>query len=166
MFRPSVRLPVLTALIALGALAFASPAGAQYYNQGFNSGISNSTTSAPALGSGYEGANAFAPAPTVPSGPVAAPAPRAGQEASTAFNGRRAHVTINTPEDAVVWFDGVKAKHEGAEHRFRTARLAPNRQVRYTVRARWTDENGKQVERSKTVRVRSGQNAVVDFAEE
>lgn len=76
-----------------------------------------------------------------------------------------AFVTVNAPESADVWFAGIKATKEGPKHKFRTKPLDPGRKYNYNVKAKWTNEDGKEFEKTKVVSVRAGKRAVVNFAE-
>src|SRR5262249_10900733 len=104
------------------------------------------------------------PAPAASTNAPASNSLPGGEQATTSPT-QRASVTIHAPESAQVWFAGVKATKKGAKHDFRTQPLNPQEQTSYTAKARWTTEDGKQVVRSKTVRLHGGQHAVVNFGE-
>jgi len=70
-------------------------------------------------------------------------------------------VTVTLPrEDAQVWFDSSATQQRGMERTFGTPAL--QQAGTYTVKARWM-ENGRPVERQRSVRVQPGQAVRVDF---
>jgi uncharacterized protein (TIGR03000 family) len=73
-----------------------------------------------------------------------------------------AHITLNVPPDAEVWFDGVKTQQAGPTREFVSPPLTPGQAYTYRVRARWT-ENGKPVEQERDIRVRANQQTVETF---
>lgn len=85
----------------------------------------------------------------------------ATDEASAAR--KRARVTVHAPSDAEVWVGSRKATSEGEDITFRTKPLLVNKTYRYKVRARWTTEDGDEVNRAKTVILRGGKRVSVDF---
>jgi uncharacterized protein (TIGR03000 family) len=77
--------------------------------------------------------------------------------------GGTARVKVTLPDaDAQVWFEGQLTRQRGTERGFVSPRLDPGQEYLYDVRARWT-ENGREVERTRTVRVRADGVATVDF---
>jgi uncharacterized protein (TIGR03000 family) len=76
--------------------------------------------------------------------------------------GSTARVRVVVPEDAKLWFDGAETRQAGAERVFETPTLKTGKEYRYELKARWT-EDGKPVERSKSVYVRAGRESVVDL---
>jgi uncharacterized protein (TIGR03000 family) len=80
-----------------------------------------------------------------------------GQEGGTA------RVKVTLPDaDAQVWFEGQLTRQRGKERGFVSPQLDAGQEYVYDVRARWT-ENGREVERTRTVRVRADGVATVDF---
>jgi len=73
-----------------------------------------------------------------------------------------AHVTVNVPADARVWFEDTLTKSTGTVRRFDSPPLTPGERYTYQVRARWND-NGKEVTQTQQVEVRAGANVRVDF---
>ena len=73
-----------------------------------------------------------------------------------------ATININVPVDARVWFDDYLTRQSGEQRVFETPPLLPNRTFTYTLRVRWMDK-GKPMEETRTVEVRAGQRAQVDF---
>jgi len=72
--------------------------------------------------------------------------------------------TVILPDrDGQVWFDDVSTQQTGAERYFYTAPL--DKEAAYTIKARWMD-NGKPVDRQRTIKVRAGQTQTIDFRSE
>jgi uncharacterized protein (TIGR03000 family) len=110
----------------------------------------------PNYGPGYYGP-AY-PAPPVIAGPQIFPAPTA-----VAPTPAKATVLITAPEGAEVWLGTVKTTKKGPEYKFRTKPLDPSLSYKYTVRARWTAQDGTRIDRADTVVVRAGKKTVVKF---
>jgi uncharacterized protein (TIGR03000 family) len=73
-----------------------------------------------------------------------------------------ASVSVRVPADAELFFDGGKTVQKGALRTFVTPPLQPGKEFRYAVKARW-QEGGKTVEKTREVRVRAGQDVLLDF---
>jgi uncharacterized protein (TIGR03000 family) len=73
-----------------------------------------------------------------------------------------ARVTVLLPSEAVLSFEGVRMPQTGSFREFVTPALATGRDYTYHVRAGWT-ENGQDVTREQTIRVRPGERTDVDF---
>lgn len=73
-----------------------------------------------------------------------------------------AHVRVQVPTAAEVWFDGQATKQQGAERVFVSPSLKSDTAYLYEIQARWMD-NGKPVTSTKSVRVQAGKWATVDF---
>jgi len=73
-----------------------------------------------------------------------------------------AHVTVNVPTDARIWFDGTLTTTTGSVRRFDTPPLESDAQYAYDVKASWND-NGREVTQSQTVKVTAGANVNVRF---
>jgi uncharacterized protein (TIGR03000 family) len=73
-----------------------------------------------------------------------------------------ARVTVLLPSEAVLTFEGVRMPQTGSFREFVTPALATGRDYTYHVRATWT-ENGEDVTREQTIRVRPGERTDVDF---
>ncbi len=78
---------------------------------------------------------------------------------------RSALVEVRVPPDAQVWFDGDATRQRGSDRLYTSPPLDQGQTYSYQVKARWS-QNGKPVERTKTVRVRAGQRAMVDFGQQ
>jgi uncharacterized protein (TIGR03000 family) len=73
-----------------------------------------------------------------------------------------AEMTVVVPANAEVFFDGAPTTQKGTERLFVSPALEPGKKFSYDVLARWK-ENGKAVERSRTVGVASGASVRVSF---
>jgi uncharacterized protein (TIGR03000 family) len=73
-----------------------------------------------------------------------------------------AHVTVNVPADAQVWFDDRPTTTTGAVRHYETPALAPSSHYAYEIRARWND-NGREVTQTQKVDIRAGASVRVDF---
>jgi uncharacterized protein (TIGR03000 family) len=74
-----------------------------------------------------------------------------------------AMVHVQVPRDAELWFGGDKTSQTGPTRDFVTPELKQDKNYFYTLKARWTDDDGKAVERTKRVQVRPGARIMVDF---
>jgi uncharacterized protein (TIGR03000 family) len=76
-----------------------------------------------------------------------------------------ARVTVRLPHpDAEVWVEGRLTRQTGTRREFVSPPLSADTNYDYELRARWT-ENGRAVERTRTIHVRAGGSADVDFAD-
>jgi uncharacterized protein (TIGR03000 family) len=97
---------------------------------------------------------------TTPDGRISLYPPDLGIEADPATTAR---VTVNVPDpNAQLWFNGVPMPQRGTSRTFTTPSLTPDTPYHYIVRASW-QENGRTVERTRTVDVTAGQPARVSF---
>jgi uncharacterized protein (TIGR03000 family) len=71
------------------------------------------------------------------------------------------HVVLPDPS-ARVYFDDQATRETGADRLFKTPPLDPGRNYVYTVRATWV-ENGREVRRTRDVRVQARRETTVDF---
>jgi len=74
-----------------------------------------------------------------------------------------AMVHVHLPRNADLWFGGDKTTQTGSERDFVTPELKGDKDYFYTLKARWTDQDGKQVERTRRVKVHANAHAMVDF---
>jgi uncharacterized protein (TIGR03000 family) len=72
-----------------------------------------------------------------------------------------AHLTVNVPAGARVWFDGWATTSKGPVREFVTPSLKPGR-YSYEVRGRW-NENGHEVTQTRQVKVTPGAHVTVSF---
>jgi uncharacterized protein (TIGR03000 family) len=97
----------------------------------------------------------------VPSGYYTSPSSNAN---STARDDRTAKVDIRVPSpDAVVTIKGKSTRQTGTLRKFETTELPSGKSYKVVFRARWKDDNGRTVERSKTVTFNAGDLKTVDF---
>jgi len=73
-----------------------------------------------------------------------------------------AHVTVQVPADAQVWFGDTLTSSTGASREFRSPPLAPGSRYTYDIRARW-NENGHEVTQTQKVAVTAGAHVDVTF---
>lgn len=66
-----------------------------------------------------------------------------------------AHLLVHVPAQADIWLEGERMQQPGPDRRFVTPPLEIGEKYSYEVRARWT-EDGKEIEQSKNVILRSG----------
>jgi uncharacterized protein (TIGR03000 family) len=71
-------------------------------------------------------------------------------------------INVQVPADAQVWFDGESTSQTGMERAFRSPPLRPGQDYSYEVKVHWT-ENGKDIERTRKVRIRAGERVFVNF---
>ena len=96
-----------------------------------------------------------------------ATAPASADYTSGYYFGRRedmvpanaALLEMQVPANAEVWFSGEKTAQRGADRAFVTPELDQGRRYAYQIKVRWTDKDGKTVEREKKVPVRPGGSA-------
>jgi len=75
---------------------------------------------------------------------------------------RTAHVRIEAPPDAKIWFGDALMASTGQVHDFKSPPLKPFVRYTYDVKVRWT-ENGREVTQSKRIPVAAGDYAAVKF---
>jgi len=71
-------------------------------------------------------------------------------------------MSIRVPPDAEVWFGDVKTNLTGAERLFVSPPLEPGKDYTYEIRARW-NEDGRPVERTRTLQVHAGDRLNISF---
>src|SRR5437879_6035071 len=80
-------------------------------------------------------------------------------------SGNSVAVRVNVPtSEASLWVEGETTQQKGRERAFISPPLQAGRTYFYDIRATWM-ENGRQVSRQKTVRIRLGQEVMVNFTE-
>jgi uncharacterized protein (TIGR03000 family) len=84
-----------------------------------------------------------------------------GASAERARAERFAHLTVNVPPGAEVWFDQHKTSSTGTVREFQTPPLSPGK-YGYTVKARW-QEDGHEVTQSRDVVVSPGSDVQLNF---
>jgi uncharacterized protein (TIGR03000 family) len=73
-----------------------------------------------------------------------------------------ARVLVRVPSDAHLWFEGAETRQSGADRTFKSPPLEPGRAYLYDVKARWW-EDGKPVQRTRTITVLAGQVTKLDM---
>jgi uncharacterized protein (TIGR03000 family) len=80
-------------------------------------------------------------------------------------NPNSAGFLVRVPDpNAEVWFNNHRTQQRGNVRQFTSGSLDPNHDYTFQVRARWTDNSGQQVDQSRDVTFRAGQQISVDFA--
>jgi uncharacterized protein (TIGR03000 family) len=125
------------------------------------------TWSSPTYDSGYSGSNGEVPASTVDDS--AAVTPPASYQAdyppatdTSSQSDTIAHVTVNVPDGAKLWFNDTLTKSTGPVRQFYSPSLLPGDPYSYEVRARW-NENGQEVTQTQKVAVAAGARVRVVF---
>jgi uncharacterized protein (TIGR03000 family) len=75
---------------------------------------------------------------------------------------RPARVIVRVPPEAHLWFEGTETKQSGGERTFKSTPLEPGQPYLYDVKARWW-QDGKAVEKTRTIYVQAGQVTRLDF---
>jgi uncharacterized protein (TIGR03000 family) len=83
-------------------------------------------------------------------------------DATAAQPDSKAHVTLNVPADAEVWFEGTRTTTAGAVRHYESPPLTPMRWYTYEVRARW-DDHGHEVTQTQQIEVTAGTHVDVKF---
>jgi uncharacterized protein (TIGR03000 family) len=73
-----------------------------------------------------------------------------------------AHVTVNLPSDATLWFNGAQMRSTGPTRQFDTPPLTGGKRFTYEARAQW-NEGGRQVTQTQEVVVSPGANVSITF---
>jgi uncharacterized protein (TIGR03000 family) len=73
------------------------------------------------------------------------------------------HLQLLVPEEAEVWFAGVKIAREGRIREFVSPPLTPGRVYNYQITVRYTNAAGKPVEDKRDIRVRANDWFSLDF---
>jgi uncharacterized protein (TIGR03000 family) len=77
--------------------------------------------------------------------------------------GVTAHVTARVPAGADVWINGSNTYSAGLVREFQSPPLTPGYQYTYEFRARWKNDDGREVTQTQQVAVSAGGYARVDF---
>jgi uncharacterized protein (TIGR03000 family) len=73
------------------------------------------------------------------------------------------NLQVMVPENATLWIEGQKVDATGPVRMFYSTPLKEGQTYTYHLKARWTDENGKPVERTKEFDVHAGARMAVNF---
>jgi uncharacterized protein (TIGR03000 family) len=137
-----------------------------YRNYGFrnrNRGYGNVSVSAPFVGVDVNTGNLYYSDPYA-GYPVV---PTAGDNRQSFFSpagmSNRATVRVALPSpNAKVYFDDEATTQPGTDRVYNTPTLEPAKSYTYTIRATWM-EDGKEVTKTKDVKVQAGRDATVNF---
>ena len=100
-----------------------------------------------------------APATEMPSEPMPPPS---GNDGAAVGDDKSALITVDVPQDAIVYVNGYRTKSTGAHRRFMSAGLERGATYAFEVRAE-VDRDGKAVRRTKVVTLAGGQRRNVAF---
>lgn len=73
-----------------------------------------------------------------------------------------AHIVLDVPANAEVWFNGNKTKQTGQVRHFYSPQLEPGKNYVYSLRVRWT-KDGKENEENRRVRVHANATVPVNL---
>jgi uncharacterized protein (TIGR03000 family) len=151
-------------------------------DQGTGTGYSShspSPLSGGSLGPGFMGlaGSSYSPRPgqysfrrSFPSSMIGYYSPSALAEAASLFSptpqrkpDNSAHITLQVPAGAEVWFDGKTTKQTGPIRHFNSPPLQPGKNYVYGIRVRWT-KDGKSVEETRRVNVQANDRLSLDLA--
>jgi uncharacterized protein (TIGR03000 family) len=110
----------------------------------------------------------YAPTYLTPQTVVAAPTTRdyrsfyPPETSASSPAGNEADVRVVTAPGAQLWFNGVLTTQAGDQRSFNTPDLQPGKTYSYEVKVRWM-ENGRPIERTRTVAVAAGQTVDLDL---
>jgi uncharacterized protein (TIGR03000 family) len=76
----------------------------------------------------------------------------------------RAQLEVLVPPDAILWFNGWKARSTGPVRKLQSTPLERGRHYTYTVKVQW-QENGREVTQTREVGVSAGTHVRVNFLE-
>jgi uncharacterized protein (TIGR03000 family) len=121
--------------------------------------------SSPGYGSGSYGSYGGV-TPSYPDGYTSVTPPAASYQSFyppvTAEPDPSAHITVNVPAGARLWFDDTATTATGPVRAFASPPLTPGHRYTYEVRARW-DENGHEVTQTQQVELTAGAHVTVNF---
>jgi uncharacterized protein (TIGR03000 family) len=79
------------------------------------------------------------------------------------MNPNDAGFIVRVPDsNAEVWFQDYKTQQRGTVRQYESDNLDPNQTYTFKIRARWM-QNGQQIDQTRQVQGRAGQNVMVDF---
>ncbi len=144
--------------------------GYGFYPYSYGSGVYPYSWSYPSVGSylttdpGLNSVPADAPPAATGTDPGAAqnPPPAAAPVSAGADATRTAHITVNLPADAVLWFDGIQMTKPGSTREFDTPPVAAGRHYAYQVHAIWMVDN-RPMDQTQQVEFAPGDRVAVTF---
>ena len=72
-------------------------------------------------------------------------------------------IQVRVPANAEIWFEQEKTSQTGSLRRFLSPPLEPGMEYTYDIRARWRDENGQQLERTRKLSICAGERHALNF---
>lgn len=127
----------------------------------------------PPIGGGSGGSSTYSPPPA-----YVVPTPAAPTQAALADNSATvslyyspstatekpapAYIAVRVTANAEIWFDSEKTSQTGSDRLFVTPSVPLDQEYTYKVRVVWT-QDGRKVERTRSVAVRAGDRATLDF---
>lgn len=72
-------------------------------------------------------------------------------------------VDVRVPANAELWFNGDKTQQRGTFRQFVSPPVDPGKSYTYDIRAKWTDQNGKEVDQNRTITVHAGDHLTVNL---
>jgi uncharacterized protein (TIGR03000 family) len=163
-------------LVAIIAMAAATPASAARYNRGgrhrggyygYSGGYYGGYQGWGGGGYGYYSGYAYPQGYVAPDAYVQGPGsltqsfyPTNAALSTTPID--IAHVRVKCPPNAQIWFDGTTTTQLGGDRLFYSPRLQSGTQYEYNVKASW-NENGKPVEQTRTITVAAGRTVDLNF---
>lgn len=101
--------------------------------------------------------------PAYDPGPPPAAPQAGGQNAPAPDNA--AHLQLQVPENAEVWFQGVRTTQTGRLREFNSAPLTPGMSYSYKISVRYTDAKGTPVNDTRDIQVRANDWFSIDFTQ-
>jgi uncharacterized protein (TIGR03000 family) len=149
-----------------GGYAYSPWYGSGYYSPGYGSGYYTSPTYTYYSTPTYSYPMTYSSAYVTSAGTSGSSA--SGTTSTQAFYPPNAQgnmpaiIDVQVPADAQITFDGESTNQTGMQRIFRSPALEPGQNYSYEVTARW-NESGKDIERTRKVRVRAGERVSVNF---
>jgi len=78
----------------------------------------------------------------------------------------RAYIHVMVPPQAEVMFEGTPTQQRGPNRMFQTPPLEQGHNYSYTITARWQDQNGREMTRTRKVSLQPGQTQNVSFMQQ
>src|SRR5581483_7157551 len=70
-------------------------------------------------------------------------------EEQEARNANVANIRVHVPANAELWFEDSRTNQTGSDRTFVSPPLDPNRTFTYTLRAKWRDANGRDMDQTR-----------------
>jgi uncharacterized protein (TIGR03000 family) len=95
----------------------------------------------------------------------AVPSARETETRAQPRNDNAAHLRLIVPENAQLWFEGQKTSQKGRVRNFVSPPLTPGTTYNYSVRIRYTGENGREVEKTQSIAVQANDWRTIDLTQ-